>query len=142
MNERIRVLALAIVRRGDEVLVERGYDDVRREVFYRLPGGGIDFGETGAEAVVRELGEELGADAEVIRYVETVESIFEYRGEPGHEISRFYECRLVTASFYDTDEWDSAEVVGGQALLHRMSWVPVAEVARGRAILYPEGALG
>ena len=48
----IRPIALAVPRRGDDLLVFEGHDPTKGQTFYRPLGGGIDFGET-AEAAVR-----------------------------------------------------------------------------------------
>ena len=53
MNDgQIRPLALGVVWRGAEILVFEGYDHVKDETFYRLLGGGIEFGERGHEIVL------------------------------------------------------------------------------------------
>ena len=142
MTERhIRVLALALISRDGELLVERGRDESKGETFYRLPGGGIDFGETGVEALRRELREELEADADEFRYVRTVENIFTYEGEPGHEIIRLYECMLRPPKLYERDQWEVRENAGATNT-HEFVWMPRADFESGRATLYPDGALG
>jgi 8-oxo-dGTP pyrophosphatase MutT (NUDIX family) len=139
---RIRVLALALIRRDDSLLVERGHDRVKDEVFHRLPGGGIDFGETGAQALQRELSEELGVAATVLGYERTVENIFTYEGKPGHEICRLYECRLLDDHAYRREEWTIHEEAGDKTLVHEFVWLPLGHVRNGHAVLYPDGALG
>lgn len=141
-ESRIRVLALALIHREHDLLAERGYDATKKEAFYRLPGGGVDFGETGADALRRELREELGVDAEVDRYVRTVENIFTHEGRPGHEVCRLYECRLLAAEPYRRDRWEMREEAGGITHVHEFMWLPLSDVRGGRAVLYPDGALG
>ncbi|MEX2081522.1 MAG: NUDIX domain-containing protein, partial [Dehalococcoidia bacterium] len=67
------------------MLVFRGYDAVKEQAFYRPLGGGIEFGETAEEAVIREMREEIGAETRVMRHLMTVENLFTYEGQPGHE---------------------------------------------------------
>jgi ADP-ribose pyrophosphatase YjhB (NUDIX family) len=55
-------MALALIRRRQEILVEEGCDEIKNETFFRLLGGRIEFGERGAHAVRRELREELGVE--------------------------------------------------------------------------------
>ena len=63
MNEgRIRTIVLGIFLHEDRLLVFRGDDPARDVVFYRPLGGGVEFGERSADAFVREMREELGAE--------------------------------------------------------------------------------
>jgi hypothetical protein len=41
VDKRIRPLALALIRKGDEILVEEGRDSVKNETFSRLLGGAL-----------------------------------------------------------------------------------------------------
>ena len=59
-----------------------------------LPGGHIEFGETGREALVREMKEETGLDATAGRLLGVVESRFVQKGEPHSEINLIYEMKI------------------------------------------------
>jgi len=85
---KIRAIVLAaIVRPGDHaLLVFRGYDSRKAQIFYRPLGGGIEFGESSQQALQREIQEELGATVRPVRKLATLESIFVHEGVPGHEI--------------------------------------------------------
>ena len=50
----IRVTTLGLVRRGNEILVTEGIDAVSGTIFYRFPGGGIEFWENSERALERE----------------------------------------------------------------------------------------
>jgi 8-oxo-dGTP diphosphatase len=61
-----RATACAVVRDGaGRVLLQRRRDNDQ----WALPGGAIEEGETAAEAVAREVEEETGCRAEVLRLV-------------------------------------------------------------------------
>ncbi len=59
-----------------------------------LPGGHIEFGETGREALVREVKEELGLEATTGKFLGVVENSFEQHGAPHAEINLVYELIL------------------------------------------------
>lgn len=130
----IRPLALAIVRRGDDLLVFKGRDKVKDEVYHRPLGGGIEFGETAAEAVRRELQEELAAELSAVEQIAVLENVFTYEGRPGHEIVFLFTAELVDKSIYDRDE---VGVVLDEGTPVR--WLPLGDVLSGKAILYPAG---
>lgn len=63
-----------------------GEDSHRGEVFYRAIGGGIEFGETAETALRREFVEELAVSLGDVHLLGVLENIFEYEGQPGHEV--------------------------------------------------------
>lgn len=91
---KIRPVAIAVIKRSDEVLAVACYDSVKNEKFYRLPGGGIEFGETAAEALKREIAEEIGIDINVGQKLGVYENIFTFGNQKGHEIMILYEAQL------------------------------------------------
>ena len=67
----IRVSA-AVIRDGEHILAaERGYGEYRG--FWEFPGGKREEGESGEEAVIREIQEELGITIAVDCFLCTVE---------------------------------------------------------------------
>lgn len=64
------------------------------EGFHRLIGGGVEFGETALEAVIREVHEELGATLVDPVLLGVLENIFESDGLPGHEVVFVHSGRL------------------------------------------------
>jgi ADP-ribose pyrophosphatase YjhB (NUDIX family) len=143
-SSRIRPIALAVVRRGDDVLVYEGYDPTKDEVFYRLLGGGVEFGETAAEAVRREFREELAADLANVELLAVQENIFTFDGRAHHEIAFLFTADLADSSFYERDELgtilDSDEPVSWQPLAKLFDPRATAPRAGARA-LYPGGLM-
>ena len=138
---RIRTQALALIRRGDKILVERGYDRVKDEWFCRLLGGTVEFGELAAETVRRELVEELGAEADVGPLVATIENIFTFEGAPGHEICLVYDTSLRDERLYEQDRWEAEEMTPGP-MTHDVAWMPLDSFRSEGETLYPEDLLG
>ncbi len=131
---RVRPLAVAAVRRDDgALLVQRGSDARRGLTFHRLVGGGIEFGESAAEAVVREFAEELGARLREVRLLAWLENRFELEGAPGHELVAVHTGTLTQRRLLERD--DLGPIPGTSSTAH---WVPAREVLHGPRPLFPE----
>ncbi len=136
MRELARPVAIAIVRRGERILVFPVPDHVKNVTGYRPPGGTIEFGETGAEAVVREIDEELGVEIVEPSYIGTLENIFRYLGDTGHELVRVYSARFADVSLYERPDFACIEANG---VPFRCVWKPISDF--DREPLYPSGLL-
>ncbi len=93
---RFNLRAAAVIMNENRVLA---MSDERSPYFY-LPGGKIALGETAEEAALRELREELGIEAKVVRPLYVAQSFFteEGSGESFHEI-----CFYILIDCSDTD---------------------------------------
>jgi 8-oxo-dGTP pyrophosphatase MutT (NUDIX family) len=133
---RIRPIALAIIRRGDDLLVYEGFDKTTGQAFHRPLGGGIEFQEPAIDAVRRELIEELGAELADVEPMAVRENIFEVNGRPGHEIVFYFSASLVDPSFYMRDDVGVILDEGSP-----VSWQPLRRFEAGQATLRPVGLL-
>ena len=131
---RIRPLALAVFRSGSRILVEDKWD--RPEPFYRPPGGGVEFGERGIDAVRREMVEEFGAEITDVRPLGALENIFDYHGRTGHEIVLAFGARFVDASFYGAER-----IVGTESEGTRIEAIWLDVLRPLDRPLYPDGLL-
>jgi 8-oxo-dGTP pyrophosphatase MutT (NUDIX family) len=135
----VRPIAIGVVRDGDRLLVGEGRDASKDgEVFYRPLGGTIEFGESAAETVRREFGEELHADAVVGRLLGVLENVFVYEGRPGHEIVFVFETHLSDNRFLSAESIASVESDGAGFVAR---WMSLDAFRTGAAPLYPDGLL-
>jgi len=130
---RIRPIAIAIIRRGDAILVGESTDSVRNLTFHRPLGGGIHFGEQAEAAVRREILEEIGAELDQVRLLGTLENIFVNGGQPGHEVVFAFEAIFADPVLYERDEF---EVVEGE-FRERAIWRPLHQ-PHDSVPLFPE----
>ncbi|WP_442113458.1 NUDIX hydrolase [Pseudomonas sp. NUPR-001] len=100
-EHRIRGLALCVFHHQGKILVNSFYDSESQQTLFRPLGGGIEFGERSADAIVREVQEELNQPIEALRLLGTLESIFTYAGKPGHEFVQVYDAQFSDPSLYE-----------------------------------------
>ena len=137
---RIRPLALCVFRRDDKIFVSQGYDSRSDQTFFRPIGGKIEFGERGADAVIREAREELDAEVVDLAYLGTLENIFTYEGAPGHEIVMIYAGRFRDPAL-NRDEIKMQGTDDGD-ILYEAGWKRLDFFrAPGAPPLYPAGLL-
>jgi 8-oxo-dGTP pyrophosphatase MutT (NUDIX family) len=89
-RERFTVRAAAIIRRDGHVLLHRGVNDD----FWVLPGGRIEFGETAAATIEREMIEELARPAKVVALRYVVENFFSHDGFRVHELGYYFDAEI------------------------------------------------
>ncbi len=133
----IRVLALGIIRDQDRIFISEGYDPAKQTTFYRVMGGGVDFGETSYAALQREFQEEIQAELTNIKYLGCLENIFVFNGKPGHELIQLYQGDFVDRKFYQLEEIIFAEGERRKKAL----WVDIQKFASGELRIVPENFL-
>lgn len=130
----IEVKALCIILRDkSEILVGVGYDEIKKEHFGRIMGGGMNFGETAQVAVRREIKEELLCEIENLEFIKLIENIFTYNGEQGHQITFLYKGDLSNKELYKQEK-----ILVHDTKSFEAEWLPLSDVKNGKVKLYPE----
>ncbi len=76
--------------------------------FYRLPGGGVRFGEKVEDCVIREVREESGLDVKVERLVWVRDFLNQF---PYHSIEFFFLATVVGGEFRPSPEGENMELL-------------------------------
>ena len=93
--------------------------------FYALPGGRVDFGETAADAITREMNEEAGLEVAVERLVWVVENFFQLDGAPNHELGLYFIVHPIDPPQFDMEI--RAREPDGEDLT--ITWMPLDVLA-------------
>lgn len=110
-----------VVQVGDKILI----DNCDNAPFWGYPGGHVELGESTREAVVREVKEEIGVDAEIIKNLASIQLFFTREdGKPFHEIGFYY---LMKANI-EPKNLTIEENDKGKLRKHQFRWVTKEEL--------------
>lgn len=128
----IRPLALGIAVKNNKLLVSEGFDNIKKETFYRCLGGGIEFLEKSEVALKREFLEEININITVKDFLGISENIFTYKGKKAHELILFFSIEIS-----DKDYQEVYKVIDdhGETIA---KWIDIEEFKNKNKILYPE----
>lgn len=103
MSANIETIARGVALRDSRILLCRAKGG--KSTY--LPGGHIEFGETGREALAREMKEETALDFSVGRFLGALENSFMQNGERHCEINLVYEmsCDATEDCVASAEDW-------------------------------------
>ena len=122
-THRFHLRAAAVVVRGGAVLLHRAEGDA----FWALPGGRVEAGEVAADAVAREMKEELSVEVKPTRLVWVVENFFQHQGEAHHEVGLYFLAEPPKGSVLFDEPGPYVGVEGNRRL--EFAWFTAGEVA-------------
>jgi ADP-ribose pyrophosphatase YjhB (NUDIX family) len=133
-KEKIQCVALGVVVKNNFILTYSVEDKVSKDIFYRLIGGHIDFGEPSEVALIREFKEEIDAEINIVKQLDVFENIYFYNGNNCHEF-----VSLFLVEFLDDEIYELESIVGheGPSRTYKASWVPIEDFKNNKKILYP-----
>lgn len=129
-GDRVRVAAYGLCRADDgRVLLCHIAPSVGAGDLWTLPGGGLEFGESPAAAVVRELAEESGYEGAVEALIDVGDRLFaEADGGRLHAIRIVYAVRITGGAL--RDERDGSTDRCGWFTLEQAAGMRLGELAR------------
>ena len=139
LEPRPRRLAVGACVRDGCVPAEEGEEPGSGHRFFRAIGGGVEAGETAAEAVAREWREELGLGVRVAGELGTLDNRFTWQGQARRELVTVFAIALDDPSAWPVDA--ERDCLADDGTRHVARWVPLAELELGDRPLYPPGML-
>ena len=138
MNDRlfplrpILAVSAAVFRQGRVLIIRRARAPLIGH--FSLPGGGVEVGETLAEAVARELMEEVGVKAEIIAFNRHVEAIIP-EGERirAHFVIASFVARWTSGESRLSDEVDAIDWIDPAGVLPSPATPELGEILTSAA---------
>jgi len=132
---KIRCKAICLIINDNKMLVSEDFDTVNKDYLYCPLGGQIEFGELGEDTVKREFIEEIQEEIINVKYLATLENIFVYNGQTGHELVRIYIGELKNKNLYNIDEIYGFEGTSK----FKVVWKPLIDFNNNILTLVPKG---
>lgn len=133
MQNHIKVKAMCLFHNNGRVLASKEFDSVKKQYFYRVLGGHVEFQETSEDTIRREIMEEIQSEIANLKFLDVMENIFTYEGKGGHEVVFLYAGELLNKDLHEQEIITITE--NNQTL--NAEWVPIENVFKGDIPLYP-----
>jgi ADP-ribose pyrophosphatase YjhB (NUDIX family) len=124
----VRTVGVAI--QDEQVLLHRAAYDT----WWALPGGRVELHESSADALVREMREEMGVEVELLRLLWVLERFFA-SSQRHHSIQFYYLMQLPEALFPESAPTFTSPQNNDTPLVFH--WYPLAELESPPMPLYP-----
>ncbi|MDX1640862.1 MAG: NUDIX domain-containing protein [Balneolaceae bacterium] len=119
-SNKVRVRACAVIVKNSSILLTKINSPTRKEPIWMPPGGGVEFGETVEEALLREVKEETGVQIKKHQLL----WIHEFIEEPYHAIEFYFRCEVIGG---DLVKGTDPELQSNQQMLIDLDFIPLKE---------------
>jgi len=119
--DKVRIRVCGICLKEDKLLLVRHQATVQNQAFWAPPGGGLQFGETVQECLVREVQEETGLETEVTRFL----FVNEFKQHPLQAVELFFELRITGGELMKGTD---PEAAADQQLIEEVAFLSLHEI--------------
>jgi len=110
----LSIAVFVVLRKGDDICMIRRAHTGWMDGFYSLPAGGLEYGETLAQAAAREVKEETGI------------TLTEDNLALAHTIHVWTEDRSWIGHFFICDQWEGTPYVAEPDKHSALGWQPIS----------------
>lgn len=116
-NKRVRIRVNGLLVRNESLLLVKLQSPVSGSLIWMPPGGGLEFGESTADAIVREMKEETGLKVRAgrLRYIHEVIS------PHIHALELYYDCHYISG---DVQLGTDPELQQENQILQDVAFIP------------------
>lgn len=114
--KQLEVVAAVICRDGKLFATQRGYGEQKDG--WEFPGGKVECGETPQDALIREIREELDAEIQVDRFLQTVEADY----PKFHLVMHCFLCSLISGELKLKEHENACWL--DETTLEKPDWLP------------------
>jgi ADP-ribose pyrophosphatase YjhB (NUDIX family) len=132
-----RQAALCVIRKGRAFLVAEIYDAHGGTRLHRPPGGGIEQDESPAQAVRRELFEQLGIVLTCVEHIGTIDHTWRWKSREIRERAWIFLARAADCRGLSSDEMPEVEEADGEC--YETVWRSLDTNVEGLPPLCPSG---
>ena len=137
-QKHIQNVALGLIIKDSSILTYSVKDKISKDIFYRLIGGHIDFGEDSKVALSREFREEVGQEIKVVKQLDVFENIYFYNGNDCHEFVSLFLVEFLNKDIYELDSIIGKE---GPSRTYKARWLSISSFKDSCRKLYPSEIL-
>lgn len=118
---RVRVCGICIQDHKVLMLSHRGIGST--DTFWCPPGGGVQFGETTHQALIREFKEETGVEIEISRLL----FVNEFMQPPLHALELFFEVKIIGGKIQMGID---PEMLSSQQIIQDLRWMSIEDIKK------------
>ncbi len=118
---KVRVRVCGLLRQGDQILLIRHHSLGPKNYLWLPPGGGVEFGESAEQTLIREFKEETNLTVTIDRFL----FVFELINKSHHAVELFYEVKHIDG---EMELGKDPEFSDDRQIIEDIRFMPASEI--------------